>query len=575
LKWLHLKEQNNPTKGTNKNKSKVLGKGRTPGRLDKQQNPSDLGRMQRNCCKAFRTYKHKESMVRHSPTASELWKKTNWKKLRRSLFRLQVRVWKAIRAGDKRKAKSLQKLILKSYAARMLAVRQVTQLNAGKKTAGVDGKASLTFFERLNLSKWLRNHYNNWQHQKLREIPIPKKDGKTRTLKVPTIADRAWQCLVKHAMEPAHEATFHAHSYGFRPGRSTHDAQRLLFNNLNSRVYGKEKRVLELDIEKCFDRISHTSIMERLIAPLGIKIGIYRCLKAGVNPEYPEQGTPQGGVVSPLLANIALNGIESIHKYRNTDYTMTQPSIRYADDMVVILRPQDDANAILERISQFLAERGMNVNEKKTKLTATTDGFDFLGWHFKVQTNRKFKSVPSVDNLKAFRQKVKDIVNCSNYGAKEKANKLAPIVRGWRNYHRFCKMDGSRFSLYHIQHRAFKVFNKETKQNRYTSKKLLNKAFPAVPISENKFVMVRGDKSPYDGDLTYWSERNSKLYDGITSQTLKRQKHTCGLCGLKMLSDEKVHLHHVDENHNNWKPKNLLAVHESCHDYHHMSKSHD
>jgi retron-type reverse transcriptase len=131
-------------------------------------------------------------MVRYSPKASELWKKIPWKKLRRNLFRLQVRVYKAIRAGDKRKAKSLQKLILKSYAARMLAIRQVTQLNAGKKTAGVDGKASLSFFERLNLSLWLRKHYNNWQHQKLREIPIPKKDGSSRILKVPSIADRAW-----------------------------------------------------------------------------------------------------------------------------------------------------------------------------------------------------------------------------------------------------------------------------------------------------------------------------------------------------------------------------------------------
>ncbi len=512
-------------------------------------------------------------MVRYSPTASELWKKTNWKKLRRSLFRLQVRVWKAIRVGDKRKAKSLQKLILKSYAARMLAVRQVTQLNAGKKTAGVDGKASLNFYERLNLSQVLRNHYNNWQHQKLREIPIPKKDGKTRILKVPTIADRAWQCLVKSAMEPAHEATFHARSYGFRPGRATHDAQKVLFNNLRSMSNGIDKRVIELDIEKCFDRISHTAIMERLIAPMGIKTGIFRCLKAGVNPEYPEQGTPQGGVVSPLLANIALNGIESIHGYRNGKWI--EPSIRYADDMVVILRPQDDANAILDNISQFLAERGMNVSEKKTKLTAATDGFDFLGWHFKVQTNGKFKSVPSVDNFKAFRQKVKDIVNCPNYGAKDKARILAPIVRGWRNYHRYCKMDGARNSLYFIEKRAFKVFNSEKKQNRHTSKKLLDKAFPAVPYSENKFSNVREDKSPYDGDLTYWSARNSKLYDGATSQALRRQNHTCGFCELNMLNDEKVHLHHVDGNHNNWKPKNLLAVHESCHDYHHMSKSYD
>ena len=513
-------------------------------------------------------------MVRYSPTASELWKKTNWKKLRRSLFRLQVRVWKAIRAGDKRKAKSLQKLILKSYAARMLAVRQVTQLNAGKKTAGVDGKASLNYFERINLSQWLKNHYNDWEHQKLREIPIPKKDGKTRILKVPTTADRAPQCLVKFAMEPAHEATFHARSYGFRPGRATHDAQKFLQINLNSRCHGKEKRILELDIEKCFDRISHTSIMERLIAPLGIRTGIFRCLKAGVNPEYSEQGTPQGGVVSPLLANIALNGIESIHRYKDAKSRIKEPSIRYADDMVIILRPEDDANAILDKISQFLAQRGMNVSQKKTKLTAATDGFDFLGWHFKVQTNGKFRCVPSVDNFKAFRQKVKNIVNCSNYGAKEKARRLAPIVRGWRNYHRYCKMDGTRNTLYFIQKRAFKVFNREKKQNSHTSKILLDKAFPAISYSENDFVNVKEDKSPYDGDLTYWSKRNSKLYDGATSQALKMQNHTCGLCGLKMLSDERVHLHHVDGNHDNWRRKNLLAVHESCHDYHHMSKSH-
>ena len=141
---------------------------------------------------------------------------------------------------------------------------------------------------------------------------------------------------------------------------------------------GIEKRVIELDIEKCFDRISHTSIMEKLIAPKGIKTGIFRCLKSGVNPEFPEQGTPQGGVVSPLLANIALNGIEEIHQ-----------SVRYADDMVIILKPKDDATAILDKVSEFLAERGMKVSEKKTKLTATKDGFDFLGWHFKVLAQRE------------------------------------------------------------------------------------------------------------------------------------------------------------------------------------------
>jgi len=266
--------------------------------------------------------------------------------------------------------------------------------------------------------------------------------------------------------------------------------------------------------------------------------------------------------LSPLLANIALNGIEDIHQ-----------SVRYADDMVIILKPKDDAEVILGKISQFLAERGMKVSEKKTKLTASTDGFDFLGWHFKVQSNGKFRCIPSVDNFKAFRQKVKNIVNCSNYGAKEKATKLAPLVRGWRNYHRYCKMDGSRNSLFHIEQRAFKVFNKEAKQNRLTSKKLLDKAFPAVPYSENKYINVKGEKSPFDGDIRYWSERNSKLYNSGTSVALKRQNHSCGHCGLKLLSDERVHLHHVDGNHSNWKKNNLLAIHESCHDYIHMSKS--
>ena len=521
-------------------------------------------------------------MIRHSHKASESWKNLPWKKFRRELFRLQVRLFKAVKAGDKRKARSLQKLILKSQAARFLAIRQVTQLNAGKKTAGVDGKKSLTFEERFTLEETLKKNHLNWEHRSLREIPIPKKDGKTRILKVPTIADRCWQCLAKYALEPAHEATFHEGSYGFRTGRSAHDAQKQLFLNLNSRTNGRDKRVIELDIEKCFDRISHQTIMDELIAPKGLKTGIFRCLKAGINPEFPEQGTPQGGVVSPLLANIALNGIESIHRYQRKGFKISsktpkedlmEPSIRYADDMVIILRPEDDAEEILERINQFLAERGMNVSQKKTKITAATDGFDFLGWHFKVQSNGKFRCVPSVDNFKAFRKKVKAIVNCSNYGSKEKARKLAPIVRGWREYHKYCDMSSARDSLWFMHLRTFRVFNKEKRNDRNSSKKLVDKAFPTVPYSKSGFIKVKGAKSPYDGDLTYWSERNSKLYDGHTSKALKRQNHSCEYCGLRMLPGERVHLHHVDGNHQNWKKENLVAIHESCHDYIHMSKA--
>jgi retron-type reverse transcriptase len=199
-------------------------------------------------------------------------------------------VYKAVTVGDKQKARSLQKLILKSQAARFLAIRQVTQLNAGKKTAGIDGKKSLDFEERLKLNKLLSSNATKWKHQSLREIPIPKKDGTKRILKVPTIADRAWQCLAKFALEPAHEATFHARSYGFRTGRSAHDAQKILFSNLNSRTHGINKRVLELDIEKCFDRINHTCIMDNLIAPSGLKLGIWRCLK----PTFRRYSSRQG-----------------------------------------------------------------------------------------------------------------------------------------------------------------------------------------------------------------------------------------------------------------------------------------
>ena len=192
-------------------------------------------------------------MIRHSRNASESWKALPWKKFRRDLFRLQVRVFKAVTRGDLPMARSLQKLILKSTAARLLAIRQVTQLNAGKKTAGVDGKASLNFEERFDLEGFLKSNASTWRHQRLRKIPIPKQDGTTRMLKVPTIADRTWQCLAKYALEPAHEANFHARSYGFRTGRSAHDAQKQVFDNLRSRAKGIEKRVIELDIEKCFD----------------------------------------------------------------------------------------------------------------------------------------------------------------------------------------------------------------------------------------------------------------------------------------------------------------------------------
>jgi RNA-directed DNA polymerase len=175
----------------------------------------------------------------------------------------------------------------------------VTQLNQGKKTAGIDGKKFLTFKERFQLEKTLQQHTKTWKHQKLREIFISKKTEQNELSKFQ-------QCLIQYALEPAHEATFHARSYGFKPERSTHDAQKMMFLHFSSRKNGINKRILKLDIVKCFDRISHEAILNKVIAPNFLIKGLRRCFKAGANSEFPHQG----GVCSLLLTNIALNGIE-------------------------------------------------------------------------------------------------------------------------------------------------------------------------------------------------------------------------------------------------------------------------
>lgn len=502
---------------------------------------------------------------------SESWQNLPWKQFRKTLFRLQHRVWKAVRANDLERAKNLQKLILRSRCAQFMAVRRVTQLNQGKKTAGIDGKVALKYHERFELVKLLAANTFNWRHQKLRQIPIPKKDGSLRMLKVPTIADRAWQCLVKFAMEPAHEATFHANSYGFRPGRGTWDAQRAIFQKLCGRK-GLTKTILELDIEKCFDRINHHKLLKLTLCPQGIRLGLLRCLKAGVNPDFPNQGTPQGGVVSPLLANIALNGIEDIGRIRVPNGQRMTTCIRYADDMVFFLYPNLEPQTILNDVREFLRVRGLTVKASKTHIVPATDGFDFLGWNIRVRPEGKCVIVPSKDNYTAFKKKVKSIANSSNLGAEIKARILAPIVRGWRTYHRYCLMKGSRDKLVGIIQSAYKQFHKQPSINRYKAAELIKKAFPSVGYKQAGHVKVKGDKTPFDGDFIYWSRRKSPLYGGLMAKVLQKQKHTCGYCGLTFSDEETIQLHHIDGCHGNWRFNNLTVVHASCHHYIHMSK---
>lgn len=195
--------------------------------------------------------------------------------------------------------------------------------------------------------------------------------------------------------------------------------------------------------------------MRELIAPKGINDAIFRCLKSGINPDFPEQGTPQGGVISPLLANIALNGIEDVHT-----------SVRYADDMAIFLKEGEDAQEVLNQVEKFLSIRGMQINQEKTRITEVTKGFDFLGWECKVCQDGRFRSFPSKDNINAVRKKLKSIINDSRLSISDKVKLLAPIYRGWRNYHRYCELDGSKHSMWALRHRAVKKFNTKSRNIR-------------------------------------------------------------------------------------------------------------
>ena len=525
--------------------------------------------------------------------ADDVWKDLPWKKFRQQVFRLQRSIFKAQKNNQKVKVKLLQRLLLRSSAAQALAVKQVTQLNQGKKTPGVDGKTALSTRERLVLCQKLNKHWYHWKHQQLRRVNIPKPNGKTRGLGIPTIADRAWQALLKLAAEPAYEATAGERSYGFRPGRCTADAQKLIFNNLKSNANSREKLILETDISECFDEIDHKVILEGIVLPTEAKRGLRIAIKAGVRGEYPSsiKGTPQGGVISPLLANIALDGFENLGSDQwirsRRDGTLVR-GIRYADDAVFICKPKADTKKLRQDIDEFLKSRGLRINEDKTETRKATDGFDFLGWRFRVNSRGTFKSTPSKENYAEIKAKIKATWKNKKLSTEARLKKIATQVRGWRNYHKFC--DLSKHALWSLRQWLWQKLRADKRKQdqkeaekarrqaikgkkavkgaakRQLTSEQVDKAFPKVSWEVNSHVMVKGNASPFDGNISYWVGRNSKLYDGPTAGAIKRQKRRCTHCNrLFMEIDGAVELHHIDGNHNNWGKKNLVALHRECH----------
>jgi RNA-directed DNA polymerase len=537
------------------------------------------------------------------PTHTESWQTLPWERFQRNVFRLQQRIYQATRRGDWQRVHSLQRLLLRSWSARCLAVRQVTQDNRGKRTPGIDGVASLTPPERLALAETLRD-LSGWTVDPIRRIYIPK-PGKPekRGLGIPTMRDRALQALVKLALEPEWEAQFEPNSYGFRPGRSAHDAIEAVFNF----TCRKPKYVLDADIEKCFDRICHKALLAKLntIQPVAGLIGAW--LKAGIMDKgkflFPEAGTPQGGVISPLLANVALHGFE-----RTLTSVVSSRSgtavIRYADD-VVILHPDLEAlNELRGYAEVWLAEMGLQLNQNKTRITHTLDkhegnaGFDFLGFNirqfrvgkYRTRTYRgkpgfKTFTKPSKTAVKRHLHQIRDIIR-RHRGLPQVAliAALNPVIRGWSLYYRTGTAKSAFSQVDHQVYQKLMQWARRRHRNkarawcyhRYWQKKRGQVTFSDETgcllrhrdIGIVRHVKVRGEKSPYDGDWPYWVRRLGRdpTKPRRIIRLLKQEKGRCIWCGLCFTTEDVMEVHHWDGSQRNNRYANLALLHAHCHD---------
>ncbi len=339
------------------------------------------------------------------------WHSVNWQKANRIVKNLRQRIFKATKHENWKTVRNLQRLLMKSYSNILLAVRRCTQLNQGKKTPGIDGLVVLNPKGRGQLVDSL-SQFIPWKPIPTKRVYIPKSNGKKRPLGIPSLIDRCLQAIVKNSLEPCWEAQFERSSYGFRPGRSTHDAIEKIFCGI--RPNGKKKWVVDADLKGCFDNIDHEFLMNTLGNFPARKL-IYQWLKAGYvdkntfNPT--EAGTPQGGLCSPLLANIALHGMEQslgIKYDRRGQIISNRIVIRYADDFVCLCETKEDAEAVVDHLQRWLGTRGLKLNQEKTKIVHITEGFDFLGFNVRHYRDISRKSGYKL-LIKPNRQAIKDI----------------------------------------------------------------------------------------------------------------------------------------------------------------------
>jgi RNA-directed DNA polymerase len=508
---------------------------------------------------------------------------------------------------------------MRSQAALLLSIRRVTQINKGKRTAGVDGYKALTPHERVELYNIMKdmNIYNHRPKPAYRTY-IEKKNGKLRPLGIPTIKDRVYQNIARLALEPQWEARFEPTSYGFRPKRNCHDAIERIFNTVGS----KKQWIFEGDFKGCFDNLNHDYILEQIKGFPVIKV-IEKWLKAGFvdnNVFYvTENGTPQGGIISPLLANIALHGLEDLlniryHQVRRRSakrkpYTTyenrTKYAIaKYADDFVIMCESEAEANDLYITLKPYLETRGLELAMDKTKVTRIENGFDFLGFNirkYKTHNGSKVLIKPSKDSIKTARRKLTDktsqlygknvqvlistlnpiIIGTANYWSPKVAKEAFSTMDAhiWKIQYKFLRRLHQKKSWNWIKHRYYKPDKTGQSKNKWiltdpiTNNQLKKMAW--TPIVRH--AQIKHDYSPFNAELKeYFEKRNIKEFDrnnvAYRQKLAKKQKYKCSLCSHSITdSSEGLETHHKTPRVKGGKGeyKNLELIHISCHlEYH-------